>query len=108
MFLITQMEQIVQQISNKSIQIPMPITLTETAELRVAEKLAYHNYTTWCKLISIAVESRERLNHITATPLSPTESSNIQWKQRDSLIFSWLISNISSDLVNRFLDYTTF
>ena len=108
MILVTQMEQIVQQIFKQiNTNTQTKITHIETTELRVAKKLTYHNYTTWCKHISIAGESQRRLNHITTAPPSPTDPSYTQWKQIDSLVFSWLISNISSDLVNQFLDYTT-
>ena len=108
MISVTQMEQIVQQIFKQiNTNIHTKTTHTETAELRVTEKLTYHNYTTWCKHISIAFESQGRLSHITAAPPSPTDLSYTQRKQMDSLVFTWLISNISSELVNQFLDYTT-
>ena len=81
MISVTQMEQIVQQIFKQiNTNIHTKTTHTETAELRVTEKLTYHNYTTWCKHISIAFESRGRLSHITAAPPSPTDPSYTQWK----------------------------
>ena len=80
---------------------------SESSELKVAEKLTYQNYTKWCKLIYIAIEGRGRLNHITAAPPEPSDSTYSQRKQRDSIFFSWIIVNIESNLVNQFLDYTT-
>ena len=47
MISVTQMEQIVQQIFKQiNTNTHTKTTHTETAELRVAEKLTYHNYTT--------------------------------------------------------------
>ena len=63
-----------------------PTSETQSTDLRVAEKLTYHNYTKWCKLIQIAIEGRGRLNHIIDTPPEPTASNYLQWKQRDSIV----------------------
>ena len=69
--------------------------------------MTYQNYTKWCKLILIAIDGRGRLNHIIDAPLEPTASNYLQWIQRDSVVLSWIIANIDSDLVNQFLNYTT-
>ena len=76
-------------------------------DLKIGEKLTYHNYTKWCKLIYIAIEGRGRLNHITAAPPEPSDLTYSQWKQCDSIVLSWIIANIESNLVNQFLNYTT-
>ena len=75
--------------------------------IMVAEKLTYHNYTMWCKLMYIAIEGRERLDHIIAAPPDFTSPTYQQWKQRDSVVLSWIIVNTRPELVNQFLDYTT-
>ena len=98
-----QMFQYFQQLNKQTNSTNEP----QTTDLRVAEKLTYHNYTKWCKLIQIAIEGRGRLSHIIDVPPEPTASNYIQWKQRDSVVLSWIISNIDSNLVNQFLDYTT-
>ncbi|XP_057518458.1 uncharacterized protein LOC130799377 [Amaranthus tricolor] len=98
-----QMFQYFQQLNKQTNSTNEP----QTTDLRVAEKLTYHNYTKWCKLIQIAIEGRGRLSHIIDVPPEPTTSNYIQWKQRDSIVLSWIIANIDSDLVNQFLDYTT-
>ena len=82
-------------------------TEPSTPELKVAKKLNYQNYTKWCRLMHIAIERKTRLYHITAAPPQPTNPTYSQWKQRDTIVLSWIISNIETDLINQFLDYTT-
>ena len=84
-----------------------PNTQIETVspDLKVAEKLNYQNYTTWCKMMHIAIGARGRLSHITDAPPDPSNSSYQQWKQKDSVVISWIIANIDSALINHFLDY---
>lgn len=55
----------------------------------------------------IAIDNRGWLNHITAAPPNPTEPTYQQQKQRDSIVLSWFIANINSDLANQFLHYNT-
>ena len=55
----------------------------------------------------IAIEGKERLNHITTAPPQPTDPTYSQCKQRDSVVLSWNISNIETNLINQFPDYTT-
>ena len=78
-----------------------------TSDLRVTEKLNYQNYSKWCRLMKIALEGRGRLKHIIDTPPSSTDANYLKWKQQDSMVLSWIISNIESELMNQFLDYTT-
>ena len=89
-------------------QMQKPNTNLETIspDLKLAEKLNYQNYTTWCKMMQIALECRGRLSHIIDDPPSITDSNYKTWKQKDSIVLSWIISNIDTDLVNQFLDYT--
>ena len=76
-------------------------------DLKVSEKLTYHNYTKWCKLMHIALDSRGWLKHIIAAPPTPADPNYRQWRQRHPIVLSWIITNIDSDLVNQFLDYNT-
>ena len=55
----------------------------------------------------IAIEGRRRLSHIIDIPPRPSDPTYQQWKQRDSVVLSWIITNIEVDLVNQFLDYET-
>ena len=46
--------------------------------LKISEKLTYHNYTKWCKLMHVAIGGRGRLNHITAGPPPPLDPNYTQ------------------------------
>ena len=61
----------------------------------------------WSKLMYLAINGRGRLSHITVDSPSVTDPEYTKWLQKDSLVFSWIIENIHSDLVNQFFDYTT-
>ena len=76
-------------------------------ELKVAEKLNYHNYTKWCKFMHISIDARGWLEHINSKTPDSTDPKYEQWKQRDMVVLSWIITNIEPDLVNQFLDYST-
>lgn len=41
--------------------------------VRVSEKLTYHNYMKWCKLMHVAINGRGRLKHITDAPPPMTD-----------------------------------
>ena len=75
--------------------------------VKISEKLTYHNYTKWCKLMHVAIGGRGRLSHITAVPPPPSNPYYVQWEQRDDMVISWIIENIDGEIVNQFLDYTT-
>lgn len=47
------------------------------------------------------------MNHIIVTPPSPAKSNYQQWKQNDSIVLSWIITNIEQDLIDQFIDYNT-
>ena len=83
-------------------QMHKPSTTLETIspELKLAEKLTYQNYTTWCKMMQIALECRGRLSHIIDDPPSISDPYYRAWKQKDSIVLSWIISNIDTDLIN--------
>ena len=89
-------------------QMHKPNTTLETIspELKLAEKLTYQNHTTWCKMMQIALECRGRHSHIIDDPPSILDPNYRTWKQKDSIVLSWIISNIDTDLMNQFLDYT--
>ena len=95
-----QMFQMFQKLNKTTSQTENPSTI------RISEKLTYHNYTKWCKLMHIAIGGRGRLSHITAAPPLPTDPKFAQWEQRDSMVISWIIENIDGNIVNQFLDYT--
>ena len=57
--------------------------------------------------MKIALECRGRLSHIIDDSPSITDPDYKIWKQKDSIVLSWIITNIDTELVNQFLDYTT-
>ena len=89
-------------------QMHKPNTTLETISpnLKLAEKLNYQNYATWCKMMQIALKCGGRLSHIIDDPPSITDPNYRTWKQKNSIVLSWIISNIDTDLINQFLDYT--
>ena len=65
-----------------------------TTSVKISEKLTYHNYTKWCKLMHVAIRGRGRLSHITAAPPPPSDPDYAQWEQRDAMVIAWIIENI--------------
>ena len=55
----------------------------------------------------LAISGRGQLSHITADPSPSTDPEYSQWSQRDSMIISWIIENIDTEVVNQFLDYAS-
>ena len=100
-----QMFQMFQKLNKTNNQTENPTSV------KISEKLTYHNYTKWCKLMHVAIGGRGRgrgwLNHITAIPPPPSDPNYVQWEQRDAMVISWIIENIDGEIVNQFLDYTT-
>ena len=85
-----------------------PTNTSSTSQtVKIAEKLHYHNYTKWCKLMQISIGGRGRLSHITANSPPTIDPEYAQWSQKDSMVIPWIIENIDIDLANQFLEYTT-
>ena len=59
---IEQMFQMFQKLNKMNDHIENPTSI------KISEKLTYHNYTKWCKLMHIAIGGRGRLSHITTGP----------------------------------------
>lgn len=84
-----------------------PNTKPPNTELKVAEKLNFHNYTKWCRLNADCyqregtAQSYHRRSPKIRWPNIPTVET------ADSMVIFWIVSNINSDLINQFLDYTT-
>ncbi|VFQ81431.1 unnamed protein product [Cuscuta campestris] len=73
----------------------------------MAEKLNDRNYAIWARKMSLALDGRGRLKHITATPLKSGDPKFIKWRQADSTVITWILENIESDIVNQYIDYPT-
>ena len=95
-----QMFQMFQKLNKTTRQTENPTTV------RISEKLTYHNYTKWCKLMHVAIGGRGWLSHITVAPPPPIDPNYAQWEQKDDIVIAWIIENINEEIVNKFLDYT--
>ena len=68
----------------------------------LTKKLNSKNYMKWSKLMYLVINGRGLLSYITTDPPSVTNLKYTKWIQKDSLVFSWIIENIHSDLVTNF------
>ncbi|VFR00760.1 unnamed protein product [Cuscuta campestris] len=84
-----------------------PIESSSNQPLNLAEKLNDKNYAIWARKMSLALDGRGRLKHITAAPLKNDDSTYIKWRQADSTVITWILENIESDIVNQYIDYPT-
>ena len=84
-----------------------PSTETSTHTLLISEKLTNQNYTKWSRLMHLAISGRDRLNHIIDDPPPTNDPAYNQWIRSDSIVISWILENIESDLVNQYLDFPT-
>ena len=99
---IEQLLQLLQKLNtNKPTSEPTNFTI------HLAEKLNNTNYKKWSRLMHLAINDRGRLSHITASPLSIKDPGNASWVQRDESVFSWIVENVDTELVNQYLDYPT-
>ena len=55
----------------------------------------------------MAISGRGWLNHIITEPPSQKDPEYSQWARYDSIVISWIIESIDSNLVNQFLDFLT-
>ena len=61
----------------------------------------------WSRLMSLAIKGRAKLRHITASPPKEDVPEYQKWQEADSVVITWIIENIESDLVTEYLDYPT-
>ncbi|XP_057522436.1 uncharacterized protein LOC130802433 [Amaranthus tricolor] len=101
---IGQLLQLFKQLNSNQ---PPTETVTNTHTLSISEKLTNQNYTKWSRLMHLAISGRDRLNHIIDDPPSTNDPSYSQWIKRDSIVISWILENIDSDLMNQYLDFPT-
>ncbi|XP_057529771.1 uncharacterized protein LOC130808310 [Amaranthus tricolor] len=81
------------------------LSTENTNTLSISEKLTNQNYTKWSRLMHLAISRRGRLNHIIDDPPSKNDPAYNQWTRSDSIVISWILENIDSDLVNQYLDF---
>ncbi|XP_047948798.1 uncharacterized protein LOC125194582 [Salvia hispanica] len=78
-------------------------------DITVSPKLDGENYPLWANMIDRAIGGKGLTSHIDGLSNPPLRSdpSYQQWQQRDHCVFSWIINNISPDLVNEVSQYAT-
>ena len=54
----------------------------------------------------LAISGHSRLNHITAVPPSKKDLEYNRWTRYNSIVISWILENMDTDLVNQFLDFS--
>ena len=94
------MGQLLQLFKQLNSNQPPTETVTNTHTLSISEKLTNQNYTKWSRLMHLAISGRDRLNHIIDDPPPTNDPAYSQWIKRDSIVISWILENIDSDLVN--------
>ena len=73
--------------------------------VNISAKLSDHNYTLWSKLMYLAINGRGKIRHITFPSPSTTDPTYQKWREADSIVLTWIIENIGTDLVNQYLNY---
>lgn len=109
--------------TDKSISIPDDLTLQiasllknglgtqpttmNSENLSIGIKLSGDNYSLWATLMKKAIGGRGRGSHLTGEPSPPskTDQAYVRWEQDDQCVFTWLIQNIESSLVNNVSQY---
>ncbi|KAH6764564.1 hypothetical protein C2S51_015813 [Perilla frutescens var. frutescens] len=92
-----------QGIGNVTQQPPIP----DKVSLNI--KLNGDNYPLWARLIRVEIGIRGRTGHITGNPEAPAidDPKFLRWEQADLGVFSWILQNIESNLVNNVAEYQT-
>ncbi|CAO2839435.1 unnamed protein product [Amaranthus hypochondriacus] len=99
-----QLLQLIQQLNTSK---PTPEPTINVQNPIITEKLTNENYTRWSRLMQLAINGRGKLKHIIADPPAKTDPEYSQWTRYDSVVISWILENIDTNLVNQFLDYPT-
>ncbi|KAL0313240.1 UNVERIFIED_CONTAM: hypothetical protein Sradi_5723300 [Sesamum radiatum] len=63
------------------------------------------NWLSWSRSIRIALEGREKLGFIDGSCAKPADGSAElrQWRNTDSMVWTWILNTISKDIVNAYL-----
>ncbi|XP_076907601.1 uncharacterized protein LOC143564111 [Bidens hawaiensis] len=77
--------------------------------LSLGIKLGGDNYALWATLMKKAIGGRGRGSHITGEPSPPSKTDNTYTRreQDDQCVFTWIIQNLESNLVNNVSQYPT-
>ncbi|CAA0832261.1 Unknown protein [Striga hermonthica] len=79
------------------------------ANIILGIKLDGTNYPLWSRLMKVAIGGRRKAKHITnSPPSSKKEEKEFQtWEEDDLIVFSWIIQNMETRLVQRFAQHQT-
>ncbi|KAL0340466.1 UNVERIFIED_CONTAM: hypothetical protein Sradi_4563400 [Sesamum radiatum] len=64
-----------------------------------------NNWLAWSRAVRIALGRRDKLSFIDDTSTQPREGDETirQWKITDCIVLTWILNNISKDIVNAYL-----
>jgi len=77
--------------------------------LSIDFKLNRDNYPLWATLMKKAIDDRGKKSHLTGIPLAPDEIEPTyeKWEQTDQIVFTWIIQNIETSLINNVSKFPT-
>ncbi|KAH6773521.1 hypothetical protein C2S51_011925 [Perilla frutescens var. frutescens] len=85
-----------------------PIQNNNTTEsLSIGFKLNGDNYPLWAILMRKAIGGRGKSSYLTKEPPATTESTYKTWEQEDQCVFTWLIQNVETHIINSVSKYPT-
>ncbi|KAH6760951.1 hypothetical protein C2S51_017900 [Perilla frutescens var. frutescens] len=86
-----------------------PNQIPQSEKITLSIKLNGENYPLWARLMRVEIGVRGRTGHITGASRVPTtdEPAILRWEQMDLGVFSWILHNIESNLVNNVAEYQT-
>jgi len=77
--------------------------------LSIGFKLNGDNYPLWATLMKKAIGGRGKKSYLTGIPPAPEEIEPVyeKWEQADQTIFTWIIHNIETSLINNVSHFPT-
>jgi len=84
-------------------------TQANLENLTIGFKLNGDNYPLWTTLMKKAISGRGKKSHLTGIPSAPeeTEPAYEKWEQADQTVFTWIIQNIETSLINNISQFPT-
>lgn len=65
--------------------------------INLIEKLNHYNYTRWARLMYLAIDGKDKDEHLIALPPAKENLEYKKWAWYDSLVILWIIENIEAD-----------
>lgn len=100
-----QVAQILKDSLNSTPQQSVPLP----ENLHITVKLTGNNYSLWSRVIYRAILGRGRQNHLTGVPPPPppTDPRFPRWEQDDNSVFTWILQNVDTSMINNVSRYPT-